>query len=123
MPRLACIGNKQDLPEAMPIADIERILGIKTYTMVASDPENRVKMITIFGDILEMSGEVDSILKPLKDRDQKLVEAEMHCNKAISNPRLIFLRRYQNFARMLEITSSVKNFMRRHEKCVLLCVN
>lgn len=72
----AVIGNKQDLPDALPIADIERILGMKAYSMVATDPENRNKMITIVADILEMSAEVSPLLKPLIDRDKKLVEAE-----------------------------------------------
>jgi small GTP-binding protein len=72
----AVIGNKQDLPDALPIADIERILGMKAYSMVATDPENRNKMITIIADILEMSSEVSPLLKPLIDRDKKLAEAE-----------------------------------------------
>lgn len=73
---VAVIGNKQDLPDALPIADIERILGMKAYSMVATDPENRNKMITIIADILEMSAEVSPLLKPLIDRDKKLAEAE-----------------------------------------------
>lgn len=72
----AVIGNKQDLPEAMPIADIERILEMKAYSMIAVDPDNRDKMITIIADILEMSGEVSPLLKPLLKRDEKVKEAE-----------------------------------------------
>ncbi|UYP44444.1 hypothetical protein NEF87_000729 [Candidatus Lokiarchaeum ossiferum] len=72
----AAIGNKQDLPDALPIADIERHLNIKAYSMIATDPDNRDKMITIIADILEMSGEVSPLLKPLLERDRKLKEAE-----------------------------------------------
>ncbi|WP_457559457.1 ADP-ribosylation factor-like protein [Candidatus Harpocratesius sp.] len=72
----ACIGNKQDLPEAMPIADIERILGMKAYSMIAVDPDNRDKMITIIADVLEMSGEVSPLLKPLIQRDKIMKQAE-----------------------------------------------
>jgi small GTP-binding protein len=72
----AAIGNKQDLPDAMPIADIERHLGMKAYSMIATDPDNRDKMITIIADILEMSGEVSPLLKPLLERDKILKEAE-----------------------------------------------
>ncbi|MHA2001866.1 MAG: ADP-ribosylation factor-like protein, partial [Promethearchaeota archaeon] len=72
----ATIGNKQDLPEAMPIIDIERHLGTKAYSMIATDPDNRNKMITIIADILEMSGEISPLLKPLIDRDKKIKEAE-----------------------------------------------
>ncbi len=74
---LAIIGNKQDLPGAMPSMEIERILGgIHAYSMVATDPHNRDKMITIIADILEMSSEVSPLLKPLIDRDKKMVMAE-----------------------------------------------
>ena len=46
----AVIGNKQDLPEAMPIADIERHLSMKAYSMIATDVNNRDKMIQIIAD-------------------------------------------------------------------------
>jgi small GTP-binding protein len=70
------LGNKQDLPDALSIADIERILNMKAYSMVATDPDNRNKMITIIADILEMSSEVSPLLKPLIDRDLKVQAAE-----------------------------------------------
>ncbi len=74
---MAIIGNKQDLPGAMPSTEIERILGgVHTYSMVATDPANRDKMITIIADILEMSAEVSPLLKPLIDRDKKMALAE-----------------------------------------------
>ncbi|HMF32541.1 MAG TPA: ADP-ribosylation factor-like protein, partial [Candidatus Lokiarchaeia archaeon] len=74
---VAVIGNKQDLPGAMPTPEIERMLGgIHAYSMVATDPANRDKMITIIADILEMSAEVSPLLKPLIDRDKKMVTAE-----------------------------------------------
>lgn len=77
----AVIGNKQDLPEALPLVDLERILNVKTYSMVATDSTNRDKMITIIADILEMSAEVSPLLKPLIERDRKLEAAE----KALEN--------------------------------------
>src|SRR5271157_1527336 len=71
------IGNKQDLEGAMPISDIERmLLNTKTYSMVATDPANRDKMITIIADILEMSAEVSPLLRPLIERDKKMQIAE-----------------------------------------------
>jgi small GTP-binding protein len=76
MAHTAVIGNKQDLPDAMPIIDIERHLKMKCYSMIATDRGNRDKMITIIGDILEMSGEISPLLKPLIDRDKKMIEAE-----------------------------------------------
>jgi small GTP-binding protein len=72
----AVLGNKQDLPDALPIKDIERILEVKTYSMVAVDPENRNKMITIIADILEMSSEISPLLAPLIIRDEKVESAE-----------------------------------------------
>jgi len=72
------IGNKQDLDDAMKPEQIEKILGLKTYSMIAKDTGNRDKMITIIADILEMSAEVSPLLQPLLERDtytEKAVEA------------------------------------------------
>jgi hypothetical protein len=72
------IGNKQDLDTAMKPEQIEKILGLKTYSMIAKDPGNRTKMITIIADILEMSAEVSPLLQPLLERDnytERAVEA------------------------------------------------
>jgi small GTP-binding protein len=63
------IANKQDLDDAMSPNQIEKILGLKTYSMIAKDESNRDKMITIIADILEMSAEVSPLLKPLLERD------------------------------------------------------
>ena len=63
------IGNKQDLDDAMKPEQIEKILGLKTYSMIANDSNNRDKMITIIADVLEMSAEVSPLLKPLLERD------------------------------------------------------
>ena len=72
------IGNKQDLDTAMKPEQIEKILGLKTYSMIAKDQGNRDKMITIIADILEMSAEVSPLLQPLLERDiftEKAVKA------------------------------------------------
>jgi small GTP-binding protein len=71
----AVIGNKQDLNGAISPTEIERILGLKSYSMIAKDPENRDKMIQIIADILEMSAEVSPLLKPLLERDKLIEEA------------------------------------------------
>ncbi|TFF96684.1 MAG: GTP-binding protein [Promethearchaeota archaeon] len=72
---VAVIGNKQDLEESMKPDKIEKILGLKTYSMIATDPGNRNKMIQIIADILEMSAEVSPLLKPLLERDKLTEEA------------------------------------------------
>ncbi len=77
----AIIGNKQDLSDAIPVTEIENILGLKTYNMIANRKENRDKMITIIADILEMSAEVSPLLKPLIERDKLLQEAELSLNE------------------------------------------
>ncbi len=77
----AVIGNKQDLKNAMRPEEIEELLGLKTYTMIAIDPNNREKMITIIADILDMNTEVSPLLKPLSKRDKLMEKVE----KALNN--------------------------------------
>jgi len=67
--RLAVIGNKQDLPNAMKVEDIERLLGHKTYSFIAVDPNNRPKMIRIIADLLDMDAGVSPLLQPIFERD------------------------------------------------------
>ncbi|MHA1278303.1 MAG: ADP-ribosylation factor-like protein [Candidatus Helarchaeota archaeon] len=74
--RLCSIANKQDLPEAMKPDRVEKLLGIKTYGMVAVDPENRAKMIQIFGELLNLSPQISPLIQPLLDRDKAIEEAE-----------------------------------------------
>jgi len=71
----AVIGNKQDLKEALNPVQIEKMLGLKTYSMIALEPKNRDKMIQIIADILEMSAEVSPLLRPLLERDKLTEEA------------------------------------------------
>jgi len=78
----AIIGNKQDLSESMKPEQIEKILGLKTYSMIAKNPDNRDRMIQIVADILEMSAEVSPLLKPLLDRDTYIEEATQALHNA-----------------------------------------
>jgi len=71
----AVIGNKQDLEDILKPSQIESILGLKTYSMIAKEPNNRDKMIQIIADVLEMSAEVSPLLKPLLERDKLTEEA------------------------------------------------
>lgn len=72
----AAIGNKQDLSDALNIEKIENILGLKTYSMVAIDSQNRNKMIQIIADILEINTEISPLLKPLFERDKLIDKAK-----------------------------------------------
>ncbi|MFX1379105.1 MAG: ADP-ribosylation factor-like protein [Promethearchaeota archaeon] len=67
--RLAIIANKQDLPHAMKTEDIERLMGQKSYSFIAIDPNNRPKMIRIIADLLDMDTEVSPLLKPIFERN------------------------------------------------------
>ena len=72
----AVIGNKQDLPDALNVEKIGEILGLKTYSMVAIDPNNRDKMIKIVADILGIRTDASPLLKPLFERDQLIHQAK-----------------------------------------------
>ncbi|MFW9950363.1 MAG: ADP-ribosylation factor-like protein [Candidatus Thorarchaeota archaeon] len=69
----AVIGNKQDLPHALSLEKIEEIMGLRTYSMIAIDTNNRQKMIQIIADILDMNTEASPLLKPIFERD-KLIQ-------------------------------------------------
>ncbi|MFX0105469.1 MAG: ADP-ribosylation factor-like protein [Candidatus Hodarchaeota archaeon] len=73
----AVIGNKQDLENALNVQKIEEILGLKTYSMVAIDPNNRDKMIQIIADILGISTDASPLLKPLFEREQLIHQAKI----------------------------------------------
>ncbi len=87
----AVIGNKQDLPESLKPGQIEKILSLKTYSMIANNSDNRNKMIQIIADILEMSAEISPLLKPLLERD-KLTEEAMFAleNGKFSEAAMLF---------------------------------
>jgi len=74
--RVSVIANKQDIPDAIAPKKIEKLLGVKTYGMVAVDPENRAKMIQIIGEVLDLSPQISPLIRPLLDRDKALQEAE-----------------------------------------------
>jgi small GTP-binding protein len=86
----AVIGNKQDLKNAMNPVQIEKVLGLKAYSMIALDPKNRDKMIQIIADVLEMSAEVSPLLKPLLERD-KFIEDAVNALKSADFNKAAFL--------------------------------
>ena len=67
--RLAVIANKQDLPGALKIEEIEKIMLSKVYALVATAPDSRDKMIRIIADLLDMNPQVSPLLKPIFERD------------------------------------------------------
>jgi len=67
--RSGIIGNKQDLPNAMNVNQIEELLQLKTYPMVANRAENRTNMIKIIADILDMSLESSPLFDEVFEKD------------------------------------------------------
>ncbi len=86
----AVIGNKQDLDNAINPSQMEKILGLKSYSMIAKDSVNRDKMIQIIADILDMSAEVSPLLKPLLERD-KLTEDAVKALESADFDKAAFL--------------------------------
>jgi small GTP-binding protein len=73
--RAACIANKQDLINKMSTEEIETLIGLKTYPMVANHKNNRDKMIKIIADVLDMSTEHFPLLKELLERTELTAES------------------------------------------------
>ncbi len=86
----AVIGNKQDLDDAINPSQMEKILNLKSYSMIAKDSGNRDKMIQIIADILDMSAEISPLLKPLLERD-KLTEDAVKALKSTDFDKAAFL--------------------------------
>ncbi len=112
----AIIGNKQDLSDALPVTEIENILGLKTYKMIANRTENRDKMITIIADILEMSAEVSPLLKPLIERDKLLQEAELSLNEGHFHKALKLFEKIADFCLDLGDDSLGNEFNEKAQK-------
>jgi len=112
----AIIGNKQDLERAMQPSQIERILELKTYSMIAKEPENRNKMIQIIADILEMSAEVSPLLKPLLERDELIEEATRVLNDADFDKAAFLFDKISSLCVELGDDSLGKDFFEKSQK-------
>ncbi len=110
------IGNKQDLDDALKPEQIEKILGLKTYSMVAKDSGNRNKMITIIADILEMNAEVSPLLKPLLERDNYIEEAVKALESGRFEDAAIFFEKISDLCLELGDDSLGKEFYEKSEK-------
>jgi len=112
----AVIANKQDLKQASKPSQIERILGLKTYSMIAKDPSNRDKMIQIIADILEMSAEVSPLLKPLLERDKLIEEATNALKTADFDKAAILFDKISDLCIELGDDSLSKEFFEKSQK-------
>ncbi|NVM36034.1 MAG: GTP-binding protein [Candidatus Lokiarchaeota archaeon] len=70
------IGNKGQLQNSLNSDQIEKIFGLKCYSINANNPENRDKLIQIIIDTLEMHDEISPILKVIKQQESLLNEFE-----------------------------------------------
>jgi len=72
----AIIGNKQDLATSIKIETIERLTGLKSFPMVAINPDNKVKMIRIIANLLEIDPEVSPLMQPFFEKEKLIVEVQ-----------------------------------------------
>jgi small GTP-binding protein len=110
------IGNKQDLDTSMKPEQIEKILGLKTYSMIAKDRGNRDKMITIIADILEMSAEVSPLLQPLLERDIYTEKALQALEGAKFDDAVMYFEKISDLCIELGDDSLGKEFYEKSQK-------
>ncbi|MFX0082101.1 MAG: ADP-ribosylation factor-like protein [Candidatus Hodarchaeota archaeon] len=114
--RFAVIANKQDLPGAMKVEDIEKLMGKKTYGFVAIDPDNRPKMIRIIADLLEMDANVSPLLKPLLERENLMDKAQKALEKGNFEEAVILFEKISNICLELGDDSLAIDFQSKSEK-------
>ena len=114
--RLAVIANKQDLPDALNVQEIEKLLGQKTYPFIAIQPENRVKMVRIIADVLEMDPDVSPLLKPLFERDRLMNEAQIALQQGTFDVAVELFEKISNTCLELGDDSLAIDFQSKAEK-------
>ena len=112
----AIIGNKQDLANALKTEDIERIMGIKTYSFVAIDPNNRNKMIQIIADILEINPDLSPLLHPIFLRDKLIDEAYNALDNANFEQTIIYFEQLTDICLEIGDDALAKEFYEKSEK-------
>ncbi len=119
----AIIANKQDLPGAIKPEKVESILGLKTYSMVAKEANNRDKMIQIIADILEMNSEISPLLKPLFERDQMMFEAQKSLECGELAKAATYFKKIGDLCLVLGDDSLSKDFLEKSEKLKTILKN
>ncbi len=114
--RLAVIANKQDLPKAMSIEGIERLLGQKVYPFVASDQKYRVKMIRILADLLDMDPQVSPLLEPLIEREELKNKAENALEQGEYKEAINFFEKVSKICYIIGDDSQAHEFQTKVEK-------
>lgn len=114
--RFAVVANKQDLPDAMKVEDIERLMGNKTYGFVAIDTNNRPKMIRIIADLLDMDTKVSPLLKPLLERDNLMDDAQKALEEGEFGEAAALFENISNLCLELGDDSLAIDFQNKSEK-------
>lgn len=89
----AIIGNKQDLATSIKIETIESLTGLKGFPMVAINPENKVKMIRIIANILEIDPEVSPLMRPFFEKEKLIVEVQKSLDSGNLDQALSYYKR------------------------------
>ncbi|MFW9950056.1 MAG: ADP-ribosylation factor-like protein [Candidatus Thorarchaeota archaeon] len=112
----AVIGNKQDLPYALSLEKIEEIMGLRTYSMIAIDPNNRDKMIQIIADILDMNTQSSPLLKPIFERDRLIQLAKKSLEEGEIESSVNLFEQISNICLDLGDDNLYKEFSEKAEK-------
>ncbi len=112
----AAIANKQDLENALSVEKIEEILGIKAYSMIAIEPNNRDKMIQIVANILEMNTEVSILLKPIFERDRLIQLAKKSLENGDIAESVEYFEKIADLSLSLGDDALYKEFYEKAEK-------
>lgn len=70
------LGNKQDLEDAMDAEQIERNIGLKSYSLNGTNPEYRDTLIQIIIETLEMQDETAELLSLIDEREELITQLE-----------------------------------------------
>ncbi len=74
--RVAIVANKQDIPGALSAAEIVKVLGYRTYPLVAIDPKQRGAMLNIIAEVVEVTTGITSLIQPMLERESMVETAE-----------------------------------------------
>ncbi len=72
----AGIGNKQDLENTVDISKIKEVLGLNSYSIIATDPQNREKLVLMISEILEMKNDISPMINMFFEKKRLIEELE-----------------------------------------------
>ena len=114
--RLAVIANKQDLPNAMRIEEIEELMMAKVYGFVAINPDSREKMIRIIADLLDLNPQISPMLKPIFERDININKGNEALNQGNLEEAVSYYDKVNSACLALGDESQAIEFKRKADK-------